>query len=64
MIQSGKFTLWGQKLINVIIHTQDVARISPIKKGRGCIIHLKNKVPYQVNESEREVYRKLDWVSV
>ena len=60
MIHSGTFKLWGQKLINVIIYKENVLKISPIKKGRGCIIYLKNKVPYQVNESEREVYRKLN----
>lgn len=62
MVQSGTFKLLGKKLINIIIHKQDVVKISPIKKGRGCIIYLKNKVPYAVSESEREVYKKLNWV--
>jgi hypothetical protein len=62
MIHSGTFKLRGQDLINVIIYKEDVAKISPIKQGRGCIIYLKNKVPYQVSESEREVYRKLNWI--
>lgn len=59
MVQSVTFKLLGQKLINIIIHREDVVKISPIKKGRGCIIYLKNKVPYTVSESEREVYKKL-----
>ena len=59
MVQSVTFKLLGQKLINIIIHREDVLKISPIKKGRGCIIYLKNKVPYTVSESEREVYKKL-----
>jgi hypothetical protein len=63
MVQSGTFKLLGKKLINIIIHKQDVVKISPIKKGRGCIIYLKNKVPYAVSESEREVYKKLNWVA-
>ena len=63
MIHSGTFKLWGQNLINIIIHKEDVVKISPIKKGRGCIIYLKNNVPYQVSESQREVYRKLNWIS-
>lgn len=63
MIHSGTFKLWGQSLINVVIYREDVVKIAPIKKGRGCIIYLKNKVPYQVSESEREVYRKLNWIS-
>jgi hypothetical protein len=64
MHQSGKFTMWGQKLINIIIHKEDVVRIAPIKNGGGCIIYLKNQVPYQVRESEQEVYRRLNWVTV
>jgi hypothetical protein len=63
MVQSGTFQLLGQKLINIIIHREDVAKITPIKKGKGCVIHLKNKVPYAVDESEREVYKKLNWVA-
>jgi len=63
MIHSGTFKLWGQNLINIIIYKEDVMKIAPIKKGRGCIIYLKNKVPYQVSESEREVYKKLNWIS-
>jgi hypothetical protein len=63
MVQSGTFQLLGQKLINIIIHREDVVKIAPIKKGRGCIIYLKNKVPYAVSESEREVYKKLDWIA-
>jgi hypothetical protein len=63
MVQSGTFKLLGKKLINIIIHKQDVVKISPIKKGRGCVIYLKNKVPYAVSESEREVYKKLNWVA-
>ncbi|MEO6286168.1 MAG: hypothetical protein ABIN80_24420 [Dyadobacter sp.] len=63
MVQSGTFKLLGQKLINIIIHRQDVVKIAPIKRGRGCIIYLKNKVPYAVSESEREVYKKLNWLA-
>lgn len=62
-VQSGTFQLLGQKLINIIIHRDDVMRIAPIKRGRGCVIYLKNKVPYAVNESEREVYKKLNWIA-
>ena len=64
MVQSNTFKLLGQKLINIIIHREDVVKISPIKKGRGCIIYLKNKVPYTVSETEREVYRKLNLASL
>ncbi len=53
----------GQKLINIIIHREDVLKITPNKKGQGCIIYLKNKVPYTVSESEKEVQRKLNWVA-
>jgi hypothetical protein len=63
MVQSGTFKLLGQKLIDIIIHRDDVAKIAPIKKGRGCIIYLKNKVPYAVSGTEREVYSKLNWVA-
>lgn len=63
MVQKGTFKLLGQKLINIIIHKQDVLRITPNKKGQGCIIYLKNKVPYAVSESKKEVYKKLDWVA-
>jgi hypothetical protein len=63
MVQKGTFKLLGQKLINIIIHKEDVLKITPIKKGKGCIIYLKNKVPYAVSESEREVQKKLDWVA-
>lgn len=63
MVHSGTFKLLGQKLINIIIHREDVLKITPIKKGRGCVIYLKNKVPYAVSESEKEVYRKLNWVA-
>lgn len=63
MVHSGTFRLLGQKLINIIIHREDVLKITPIKKGRGCVIYLKNKVPYTVSESEKEVYRKLNWVA-
>lgn len=63
MVQAGTFKLLGQKLINIIIHREDVVKIAPIKKGRGCIIYLKNKVPYAVNETEKEVYRKLNWIT-
>lgn len=63
MVQSGTFKLLGQKLINIIIHREDVLKITPIKKGRGCVIYLKNKVPYAVSESEKEVYRKLNWAA-
>ena len=64
MVQSSTFKLLGQKLINIIIHREDVVKISPIKKGRGCVIHLKNKVPYTVSESQREVYKKLNIASL
>lgn len=60
MVQSGTFKLMGQKLINIIIHRADVVKVSPIKKGRGCIIYLKNKVLYTVSESKREVHKKLN----
>ncbi|SDE32863.1 hypothetical protein SAMN04487996_104365 [Dyadobacter soli] len=63
MVQKGTFKLLGQKLINIIIHREDVMKITPIKKGHGCIIYLKNKVPYAVSESEKEVYKKLNWVA-
>ena len=63
MVHKGTFKLLGQKLINIIIHKQDVLRITPNKKGQGCIIYLKNKVPYAVSESKKEVYKKLDWVA-
>ncbi|MCE7071713.1 MULTISPECIES: hypothetical protein [Dyadobacter] len=63
MVQSGTFQLLGQKLINIIIHKEDVVKIAPIQEGPGCIIYLKNKVPYAVSESEREVYKKLDWIA-
>ncbi|CAG5070608.1 hypothetical protein DYBT9623_03154 [Dyadobacter sp. CECT 9623] len=63
MVQSGTFQLLGQKLINIIIHRDDVVKIAPIKKGQGTVIHLKNKVPYVVSESEREVYEKLNWIA-
>ena len=63
MVQSGTFQLLGQKLINIIIHRDDVVKIAPIKKGHGCVIYLKNKVPYAVSESEREVYKKLNWIA-
>lgn len=63
MLQSGTFSLRGQKLINIIIHKEDVVKIAPIEKGDGCIIYLKNKVPYAVSESEREVYKKLNWIA-
>ena len=63
MVQSGTFKLLGQKLINIIIHREDVLKITPIKKGRGCVIYLKNKVPYAVSETEKEVYRKLNWIA-
>ena len=63
MLQAGTFQLFGQELINIIIHKEDVAKITPIKKGRACVIHLKNKVPYTVSESEREVYKKLNWIA-
>ena len=62
-VKSGTFQLLGQKLINIIIHRDDVAKIAPIKKGRGCVIYLKNQVPYPVSETEHEVYKKLDWVA-
>ena len=64
MVQSNTFKLLGQKLINIIIHREDVVKVSPIKKGRGCIIYLKNKVPYTVSETAREVYRKLNLASL
>ncbi|MCE7041713.1 hypothetical protein [Dyadobacter sp. CY312] len=63
MVQSGTFKLLGQKLINIIIHRADVVKVAPIKKGRGSVIHLKNKVLYTVSESEREVYKKLNLMS-
>lgn len=63
MVQKGTFKLLGQKLINIIIHREDVVKITPNKKGQGCIIYLKNKVPYAVSESEKEVQKKLDWVA-
>ncbi len=63
MVQKGTFKLLGQKLINIIIHKEDVLKITPNRKGQGCIIYLKNKVPYKVSESEREVYKKLNWVA-
>ena len=63
MVQSGTFRMLGQQLINVIIHRDDVVKIAPIKEGNGCIIYLKNKVPYAVSESEREVYKKLNWIA-
>ena len=63
MVQKGTFKLLGQKLINIIIHREDVLKITPNKKGRGCIIYLKNKVPYVVSESEKEVQKKLNWVA-
>lgn len=63
MVQKGTFKLLGQKLINIIIHKEDVLRIAPNKRGQGCIIYLKNKVPYTVSESEREVQKKLNWVA-
>jgi hypothetical protein len=63
MVQKGTFKLFGQKLINIIIHKEDVLKITPNRNGQGCIIYLKNKVPYTVSESEREVYKKLNWVA-
>ncbi|ACT94297.1 hypothetical protein [Dyadobacter fermentans] len=63
MVQKGTFKLFGQKLINIIIHREDVLKITPNKKGQGCIIYLKNKVPYAVSESEKEVQKKLNWVA-
>ncbi|GGH47136.1 hypothetical protein GCM10007423_47420 [Dyadobacter endophyticus] len=63
MVQKGTFKLLGQKLINIIIHKEDVLRIAPNKRGQGCIIYLKNKVPYTVSESEKEVQKKLNWVA-
>ncbi|TDE16852.1 hypothetical protein E0F88_11585 [Dyadobacter psychrotolerans] len=63
MVQSGTFKLLGQKLISIIIHREDVVKVLPIKRGRGSIIYLKNKVPYTVSESEREVYKKLNLLS-
>ncbi|WP_353717562.1 hypothetical protein [Dyadobacter sp. 676] len=63
MVQKGTFKLLGQNLINIIIHKDDVLKIMPNKKGQGCIIYLKNKVPYVVSESEKEVQKKLNWVA-
>lgn len=63
MIQSGTFKLFGQKLIDIIIHRDDVATIAPLKRGQGSVIYLKNKVPYTVSESPREVQEKLNWVA-
>ncbi|KQS24722.1 hypothetical protein [Dyadobacter sp. Leaf189] len=63
MVQSGTFKLLGQQLIDIIIHKDDVVEIAPIEKDQGCIIYLKNKVPYAVSESQREVYQKLNWVA-
>lgn len=63
MVQKGTFKLLGQQLINIIIHKEDVLTITPNKKGQGCVIYLKNKVPYAVSESEKEVYQKLNWVA-
>jgi hypothetical protein len=63
MVQKGTFKLLGQKLINIIIHREDVLKITPNRKGQGCIIYLKNKVLYTVSDSEREVYKKLNWVA-
>lgn len=63
MVQKGTFKLLGQKLINIIIHKEDVLKITPNRKGQGCVIYLKNKVPYTVSESQREVYKKLNWVA-
>ncbi|WP_031530607.1 hypothetical protein [Dyadobacter crusticola] len=63
MVQSGTFKLLGQQLIDIIIHKDDVVKIAPIEQDQGCIIYLKNKVPYAVSESAREVYQKLDWVA-
>ncbi len=60
IVQSGTFKLWGQKLIRIVIHSTDVVKVSPLKKGRGSIIYLKNKVLYTVSESEKEVYKKLN----
>ncbi|CAG4990654.1 hypothetical protein DYBT9275_00581 [Dyadobacter sp. CECT 9275] len=61
MVKSGTFKLFGKKLINIIIHRQDVVKISSIKRGRACVIYLRNNVPYTVGESKEEVYRKLSW---
>jgi hypothetical protein len=63
MVQSGTFKLLGQQLINIIIYKDDVVKIAPIEKGQGCVIHLKNQVPYAVSESEMEVYQKLNWAA-
>ncbi|WP_025764932.1 hypothetical protein [Dyadobacter tibetensis] len=57
----GTFKLLGQKLIRIIIHRKDVLNISPIKKGKACIISLKNNVTYPVHASQEEVYRTLRW---
>jgi hypothetical protein len=59
MIPSGIFNLSSQNLIQIVIHKTDVACIAPSETGRGCVIHLKNKVPYEVRESETEVRNKL-----
>lgn len=61
MIQSGIFNLSSQNLIQIVVHKKDVAAILPAENGVGCIIHLKNKVPYEVSESEFEVRRKLNF---
>lgn len=63
MVQAGTFKLLGQKFINIIIHRQDVVKVAPIKKGRGSIIHLKNKVLYTVSDSQQEVNKKLNLLS-
>ncbi|HEV7382118.1 MAG TPA: hypothetical protein VGN64_20120 [Dyadobacter sp.] len=60
MLQAGTFKLLGQKFINIIIHKQDVVKVAPIKRGRGSIIHLRNKVLYTVSESQQEVHEKLN----
>lgn len=60
MIQSGTFNLSSQSLIQIVIHKKDVATITPSNSGMGCVIYLKNKVPYEVSNSEKEVRQKLD----
>jgi hypothetical protein len=63
MIQSSIFNLSSQSLIQILIHKKDVAAIAASESGLGCVIYLKNKVPYEVSESEKEVREKLNLFS-
>ncbi|PWJ60576.1 hypothetical protein CLV98_101761 [Dyadobacter jejuensis] len=59
--KKGTFQLLGQRLIQIIIHKQDVMKIAPIKKGEASTIYLKNNVYYQVQATQEEIFRELAW---